>query len=60
NYSWVVCSGEQCRPAFAEAFSCPVERVVALDRPEYDELTSMVQQRPGLCCKRRKPYESDD
>lgn len=53
NYSWVVCSGEQCRPAFAEAFSCPVERVVALDRPEYDELTSMVQQRPGLCCKTR-------
>ena len=41
NYSWIVCSGEQCRPAFAEAFSYPVERIVALNRPEYDELTEI-------------------
>ena len=38
NYSWVVCSGEGVRQAFGHAFSYPVERVVALDRPEYDEL----------------------
>ena len=41
NYSWVVCSGEACRAAFAEAFARPVERVVALDRPEYDELVEL-------------------
>ena len=38
NYSWVVCSSESARPAFSEAFAYPIERVVALDRPEYDEL----------------------
>ena len=53
NYSWVVCSGEQCRPAFAEAFSCPIDRVVALDRPEYDELASMRQQRSSVEGKTR-------
>ena len=41
NYSWIVCSGEGSREAFAEAFNYPVARVVALDRPEYDELVSM-------------------
>ena len=41
NYSWIVCSGEQCRPAYAEAFSYPVERIVALNRPEYDELVDI-------------------
>ena len=41
NYSWIVCSGEGCREAFAEAFAYPVERVVALNRPEYDELVEM-------------------
>ncbi|MBQ9003416.1 MAG: CDP-glycerol glycerophosphotransferase family protein [Eggerthellaceae bacterium] len=41
NYSWVVCSGEGCRAAFAEAFACPVERVVALRRPEYAELVAL-------------------
>ena len=41
NYSWVVCSGGCARAAFAEAFACPPERVVALDRPEYDELAAM-------------------
>ena len=45
NYSWVVCSGAGARKAFAEAFSCPEERVVALDRPEYDELAKLRQER---------------
>ena len=44
NYSYVVCSGEGCREPFAEAFACPVERVVALHRPEYDELLSIRSQ----------------
>ena len=44
NYSWVVCSGEGCRQAFAEAFACPVDRVVALNRPEFDELALMADQ----------------
>ena len=41
NYSWVVCSGEQSRHAFAEAFACPVDRVIALNRPEFDELVAL-------------------
>ena len=41
NYSWVACSGEGSRKAYAEAFSCPVERVVVLDRPERDELAAL-------------------
>ena len=45
NYSWVMCSGAGVRAQFAEAFSCPVERVVALDRPEYDELAALREQR---------------
>lgn len=39
NYSWVLCSGEGARVPFAEAFNVPVDRVVALPRPEYFELT---------------------
>ena len=38
NCTWVVCSGAEARAAFAEAFSVPLDRVVALNRPEYDEL----------------------
>lgn len=38
NYSWVLCSGTGCRVAFSQAFNCPVERVIPLLRPEYDEL----------------------
>ncbi len=38
NYSWIICSGEGCREAFAEAFSYPIERVVVARRPEYDKL----------------------
>lgn len=35
NNSWVICSGEGARTAFAEAFACPVERVLPIGRPEY-------------------------
>ena len=38
NYSWIACSGEGARAGFAEAFGCPVERVVALGHPSFDEL----------------------
>ena len=40
NYSWIVCSGEGAREAFAEAFAYPLDRVVALARPEFDELAA--------------------
>lgn len=36
NYSWVCCTGGENRQAFAQAFSVPVGRVVALGRPELD------------------------
>lgn len=51
NYSWVVCSGAGARNAFAEAFSCPPSRVVAMDRPEYDELAAKAQE---LACARNE------
>ena len=38
NCSWILCSGAGAREAFAQAFAYPIERVVALGRPEYDEL----------------------
>ena len=41
NNSWVVCSGEGSRRAFAEAFNCPMERVVPLSRPEYRKLLDL-------------------
>lgn len=41
NYSWVVCSGEGARTAFAEAFACPVERVVPLSRPTQRRLKEL-------------------
>ena len=40
NYSWVICSGESVRKAFAEAFAYPLDRVIALVRPEFDELVA--------------------
>lgn len=40
NCSWILCSGAGAREAFAQAFAYPIERVVALGRPEYDELTA--------------------
>ena len=41
NYSWVACSGEGARKAFAEAFACPVERVVPLSRPTQRRLKEL-------------------
>lgn len=41
NNSWVICSGEGARKAFAEAFACPIERVLSLGRPEYRKLSDM-------------------
>lgn len=41
NNSWVICSGEGARKAFAEAFACPIERVLPLGRPEYRKLRDM-------------------
>lgn len=45
NNSWVVCSGEDAREAFAEAFACPVERVIPFGRPEYRKLCDIRQAR---------------
>ncbi len=41
NNSWVVCSGEGARAAFAEAFGCPIERVVPLSRPEFRKIMDL-------------------
>lgn len=38
NYSWVICTSEDDRMAFAEAFAAPPERVVPLGLPEFDKL----------------------
>lgn len=51
NYSWVLCSGSGARDAFAEAFSCPPDRVIPLVRPEFDEL---LEARKG-----RKAHDAD-
>ncbi|WP_180953097.1 CDP-glycerol glycerophosphotransferase family protein [Eggerthella timonensis] len=50
NYSWVVCTGEQNRKAFGEAFSYPIDRIVALALPEYDDL---LQKRKAMEVARR-------
>lgn len=47
NYSWVVCSGEGARKGFAEAFACPVERVVPLSRPTQRRLKELA----GEACR---------
>ncbi|HIT46140.1 MAG TPA: CDP-glycerol glycerophosphotransferase family protein [Candidatus Aphodovivens excrementavium] len=44
NCSWVVCSGEGARAAFAEAFACPVERVVPLSRPTQRRLRELASE----------------
>lgn len=41
NYSWVAASGEGARVAYAEAFNCPIERVLVFNRPEYYELLNL-------------------
>lgn len=38
NYSWVVCTSEDDRRVFAEAFSLSPDRVVPLGLPEFDKL----------------------
>lgn len=45
NNSWVLCSGEKARSAFAEAFNMPMERVIALPRPEFFKLQGIVSSR---------------
>lgn len=44
NCSWVVCSGEGARAAFAEAFACPMERVVPLSRPTQRRLCELAHE----------------
>ena len=44
NYSLIACSSQGCRDAFAEAFSYPADRVIPLNRPEYDELIALRNQ----------------
>ncbi|WP_421572358.1 CDP-glycerol glycerophosphotransferase family protein [Slackia exigua] len=44
NYSWILCSGECNREVFAQAFSYPVERVIALGRPSFDEHDELRRQ----------------
>jgi len=39
NYSWIICTGEQARKPFSEAFAYPLDRVLNLGRPEYYLLT---------------------
>lgn len=48
NYSWILCSGEGSRLAFSQAFNCPLERVVPLMRPEYDELKRLRKAQKSL------------
>lgn len=45
NYTWVVCSGEGARKGFAEAFACPMERVVSLSRPTQRRLKELAADR---------------
>lgn len=52
NYSWAVCSGAGARADFAEAFGCPESRVVAMDRPEYDELARQAKRRSEMQAQR--------
>ena len=55
NNSWVVCSGEGARTAFAEAFDCPIERVVPLSRPEYRKLLELKRQACSVAEEGAKP-----
>lgn len=45
NYSWIICTGEENRKAFAEAFGYPIERVIPLGRPELDHLKGLEAER---------------
>lgn len=44
NYSWIVCSGEGARAAFAEAFACPKGRVVPLSRPTQRRMKELAEK----------------
>lgn len=55
NNSWVVCSGEGARAAFAEAFDCPIERVVPISRPEYHKLLELKHQACSVATEGSKP-----
>ncbi|MDO4890531.1 MAG: CDP-glycerol glycerophosphotransferase family protein [Coriobacteriaceae bacterium] len=57
NYSWVACSGEGAREGFAQAFACPVERVVALGHPSFDEL---YEPAPDACERMHRAYPGID
>lgn len=54
NNSWVICSGEGARAAFSEAFSCPIDRVIPLGRPEYHRLLELGSSNDGACSKTDK------
>lgn len=54
NNSWVICSGEGARAAFLEAFSCPVDRVIPLGRPEYRRLLELGSSNDEACGKTDK------
>lgn len=43
NYTWILCSSEAARAPFAEAFSYPIERLIAFTRPEYYLLCESVE-----------------
>lgn len=58
NYSWVLCSGQGARVPFAEAFNLPVDRVVALPRPEYFELIDRAKA-PRTCVSKAWSSASD-
>lgn len=48
NYSWIVCSGEGTREAFAEAFGYPLDRVLPFSRPTQRRMMELAaQQRAG-------------
>lgn len=54
NYSLIVCSSNGCRQAFAEAFNYPLNRVIPLNRPEFNELLALrTQQLSSSADKRR-------
>ncbi|MBR0406302.1 MAG: CDP-glycerol glycerophosphotransferase family protein [Eggerthellaceae bacterium] len=60
NYSWVVCSGAGAREGFAEAFACPPERVIAMDRPQYDELAKQARERVSVSEARRAQVDEGE
>lgn len=60
NYSWVMCSGSGARAGFAEAFACPPDRVIAMDRPEYDKLAERSRELESAREQRRPCIEAGE